>query len=223
MPTDRYNALRQALEGVLRPLVRVLIRSGVSFAEFAEVAKRLFVELAMRDMQIPGRKASVSRAAVLTGLSRKEVQRTLRESESQQAPGEQRNRAARVIEGWLNDPRFLDRDGRPRVLPATGDETSFAELVQQYGADVPPRAILDELVRVGAASVDAEGRVVLTDRRYVARDSLARLEALDISPLLDALDVDSADGRGRRAGDGGMPTSRPGNGGQTSAKPTGGV
>lgn len=223
MPTDRYNALRQALQGVLKPLVRVLIRSGVSFAEFAEVAKRLFVELAMRDMQIPGRKASVSRAAVLTGLSRKEVQRTLRESETSQLPGEQRNRAARVIEGWLNDPRFLDQEGRPRVLPATGGGDSFAELVQQYGADVPPRAILDELVRVGAASVDAEGHVVLTDRRYVARDSLAKLEELDISPLLAAIEVDSADGRGRRASDAAALASRPRSGREMSAKPPDGV
>ena len=65
--------LLAAYRKLMQPLVRVLIRNGVSFGELSEVLKNVFVEVAARDFQIEDRKISRSRVAIITGLTRKEV------------------------------------------------------------------------------------------------------------------------------------------------------
>jgi hypothetical protein len=62
---------------------------------------------------------------------------------------ERYNRATRVLTGWARDADFLDRRGQPRPLEVDG-AASFAVLVKRYSGDMPARAVLDELVRVGA-------------------------------------------------------------------------
>ncbi len=57
----------------LRPLVHVLIRCGITWREFAEVARTAYVEVASTRFGKHGRPTNVSRTAMLTGLSRREV------------------------------------------------------------------------------------------------------------------------------------------------------
>ena len=73
------STLRRALRQVLRPLVRVLLRNGVDCHSMEEELRRAFVHVAMNDLVPPGRKPTISRAATITGLSRKEVARLLGE------------------------------------------------------------------------------------------------------------------------------------------------
>jgi hypothetical protein len=55
-----------------------------------------------------GGEAPISRIAILTGLTRKEVQRLLTNPEARDTTSEEQyNRAARVIGGWLKDPAFV--------------------------------------------------------------------------------------------------------------------
>lgn len=204
MAKDCPRAIDAALHRILRPLVRLLLTSGISYLELAEIAKRLYVELAMQEPQIPGRKASVSRAAVLTGLSRKEVQKLLRRPPLPvPALSDQYNRAARVVAGWVRDPQF-HVDGRPAPLPTTGEGASFATLVKRYSGDIPPRAVLDELVRVQAVRVDADGAVHLLAPAYIPRELAARIEILgtDVGYLIDTirhnLDAPPAEARYQR-------------------------
>ena len=76
------TVLQRAIQQLLRPLVRLLLRHSVSFAAFGEIARRVYVDVALKDFAIPGRKPSASRVAVLTGLTRKEVQRLTQEATS---------------------------------------------------------------------------------------------------------------------------------------------
>ena len=71
------QALSAATLHLLRPLVRILLRNHVSHRTFAELAKRVYVEVANIEFGIPGKKQTVSRIAILSGLTRKEVQRLL--------------------------------------------------------------------------------------------------------------------------------------------------
>src|SRR5512145_1837409 len=144
------SALNQAVVRVLRALIRVLVRHGLPLPAFVELAKRAYVEVALTDFAIPGRKPSVSRAALLTGLTRKEVQRLV----EGQGPGAAEtalpeNRAARVVAGWVRDADFHWPDGEPAPLRFDGVEPTFSTLVRRHSGDVPPRAVLDELLRVG--------------------------------------------------------------------------
>jgi len=180
IPKRMSSVLAVALKRLLAPLVRVLLRNGFSYKAFSDVARSVFVEVGMRDFAIPGKKQTVSRVAVLTGLSRKEVQRLLatRERADGSDLRERYNRAAQVIAGWVRDREFTDANGEPASLPAEGPGASFAALVRRHSGDVPTRAVLDELLRVGAAQQLEDGRIRLRERSYVP--SASELDKVDI-------------------------------------------
>jgi hypothetical protein len=157
------QTLQATVARILRPLVRVLIRYGMSYGEFNEVAKRMFVAVAADDFPIEGRKQTNSRIAMLTGIQRKEIARlvSLPEIETDELDM-QYNRAVRVTSGWRRDADFRDADGTPMALLFEGD-ISFSELVRRYSGDLPARAVLDELLRVGTVTVNDDGRFQLVD------------------------------------------------------------
>ncbi|MGH7818592.1 MAG: DUF6502 family protein [Candidatus Binatia bacterium] len=163
--------LSKACAKLLRPLVRVLLRHGIAFWEFAEVAKAVYVDVARRDFSLPARKSSDSRVAILTGLTRKDVKR-LRELLEGTAPEEplSANRATRVLSAWHQDSEFCGADGRPVSLPLQGRRRSFVALVRRYSGDMPARAILEELERVRAVRRASDGRVRVLTRSYLPGD-----------------------------------------------------
>lgn len=177
---------------LLRPLVRLLLRAGMPFGEFAEHAKGVYVEVAMRDFRVETRKPSISRTAIITGLTRKDVSRLAAANAIDDVAGvEHFNRAARVIQGWVQDPHFLTADGQPARLFMTTGEKSFSELVRLHGGDVPMRAVLDELLRVGAIVRDEDGSVRLKTRAYVpAEGHSEKLGILgrDVAELISTID-----------------------------------
>ncbi len=186
------TAIYAATLRVLRPLIRLLLRHGVPFGTFSDLAKRVYVEVALDEFGIPGRKQTHSRVSVLTGISRKEVLRVTRLDRPDDAETSGRyNRAARVIGGWVRDERFLDESGNPAKLPVEGEGATFSGLVKEYSGDVPHRAILDELVRVGAAERTADDKVRLLARAYIpVSGDEEKLEILgtDASLLIGTID-----------------------------------
>src|SRR6185369_4058009 len=149
---------------------RILLRHNVSFLTFSDLAKRVFVEVAEESFPPGGRKQSVSHIAMLTGLSRKEVLRVKRlPHPSDDEALAQQERSTRVISGWTHDTRFLDAEGNPLPLRFDGQEGSFSDLVRRYSGDIPPRAVLDELFRVGLAERQTDGRIRLITRGYIPR------------------------------------------------------
>jgi hypothetical protein len=115
----------------------------------------------------------------------------LKSAENRREPLERYNRAARVIAGWVRDPDFLDQDKNPKALAQDEGAVNFAELVRRHSGDVPARAMLDELLRVGAVEQLADGAIRLLDRAYVPRSSeLDKLDILgaDVADLITTID-----------------------------------
>ncbi len=162
------QALAAAATRLLRPLVRILLRNGVPYGTFAEWAKRVFADVATQEFSLAYKKQTDSRVSVLTGLSRKEI-RQLRETPALDDShwSEKYNRAARVVSSWVRDPSFAGESGQPADLPFEGAGASFTELVKKYSGDVPARAMLDELLRVGTVELVKGERVRLLARSYV--------------------------------------------------------
>ena len=174
MQTMYSRGLAAATLQILRPLVRILLRNSVSHQTFAELAKQAYVDVANAEFPIHGKKQTVSRISILTGLTRKEVQRLLQSPvDTQTEPGEEYHRATRVITGWVRDPDFGDGKGHPFPLRMEGTHTSFSELVKRYSGDIPVRAMLDELARVGAVKLLKDGRICLLSRGYVPQKGRA--------------------------------------------------
>jgi hypothetical protein len=191
MNDEHLKPLAAAILRLLRPLVRILLRNGVSFSTFADFVKWVYVDVASKEFGIRGRKQSTSRVSVLTGLSRKEVMRVRQlPRPDDRASAEKYNRAARVIAAWRREKKFLDAEGNPAPLPMTGPDVSFGELVKRFSGDVPVRATLDELIRVGAVERLEDGRVSLLTRIYVAESSNAdKLHILgtDVAHLISTI------------------------------------
>lgn len=157
---------------LLRPLVRIFLSRGVSYGTFADLTKWIYVDVASKEFGIKGRKQSISRVSVLTGLSRKEVMRVRKLPRPDDRESTERyNRAARVIAAWRREKDFQDADDKPALLPMEGSGATFSELVKRFSGDVPARAILDELMRVGAAKRLEDGRICLLTRAYIPESS----------------------------------------------------
>ncbi len=186
------NIIARALVRLLRPLARVLVRFGVAYPVFEELAKRAFVDAATEEPRLPGRRQTASRVALLTGLSRKEVARLRRQPD----PDEQDlvdaglNRAARVVAGWVRDPDFHGEGGVPADLELEGP-FGFDGLARRYSGDMPSRTVLEELERAGAVERTPAGGVRLGSRSYVpGADTAQKLQMLgtDTRDLIETID-----------------------------------
>jgi len=190
MSEPLHDILGKAIRTLLRPLARILLRNGLPVATLVEYAKQAYVDVAAAEFGVPGRKPTISRVAVLTGLTRKDVSRLMKQREETSAPVERYHRAARVLTAWVREDDFRDGDGEPRALSVDGPG-GFADLVRRHGSDVPHRAVLDELLRVGAVERGEDGKLRLLTHAYVPRtgeeDKLAIL-GNDVADLVTSID-----------------------------------
>jgi hypothetical protein len=150
-------------------VARWLLRSGVTWKEFAELSRAAFVRTAFEEFGLRGRPTNVSRVALLTGLSRRDVRR-VREADVGGSAGvadESLNHASRVLSGWHLDPDFLETDGRPRVLSVSGGASCFDALLRRYAGDIPTTALVKELVRSGSIERLADGSYRVLRRYYM--------------------------------------------------------
>jgi hypothetical protein len=152
--SENFKAtLLSAFRPLMRPLIRILVRNGVSYGEFAELLKSVFVDSAQDVLQLPDSRQSVSRIAITTGLTRLEVSRLLTQTdEDVEALLGRLSRVGRLLTGWHQDSDFTGPYGLPYEVQFEGPigRRSFTELVRRYTSDVPADEMLDELKRIGA-------------------------------------------------------------------------
>lgn len=181
--TTTLDALARAAMRIFRPLVRILLRHNVSYKTCADWLRWCYADVAHADFRIPGRKPTKSRVAVLTGLTRIDVNQLLATPAPDQVPQEEQyHRAALVLSGWAHDPEFR-ADGKPLpTLPyeADDDAPSFARLVTRHSGGAPARAVLDELERNGAVKVGEDRTIELVRTRYISRADATDLQTADI-------------------------------------------
>ncbi|MBI1816375.1 MAG: hypothetical protein HYR72_15465 [Deltaproteobacteria bacterium] len=195
MDEDRAKrALIRALRTILLPLVRQLVAHGLTFPAFGRIAKEVYIEVGTQHFALPFKKQTDSRVALVTGITRKEIgqirrgQTPLPSETAQLSYG----LATRVIGRWVAEPPYLAADRAPRDLPwdNPGTGVSFTGLVAEIGGDIPPRAVLDELIRVGAVELLAGGTIRLVQPGYIpaqgTEEKLAILGA-DVAELIAAI------------------------------------
>ncbi len=176
MDTPAINAsLLNVLRRILRPLARLLLAEGIPLQTAIEMLKQALVDSAEADFTLSNKAQTDSRISLMTGVHRKDVKR-LREREAlrkEAPPGI--SMGARLVSLWLTQPPFVDENETPVALPrlrSQGGEVSFEALAQRISKDIRPRAVLDELVRVGAVSIDAGDRVTLNAEAFIPSASM---------------------------------------------------
>ena len=187
--------LLSAFRVMLRPLVRILLRHGISFAELADIVKAVYVEVAVTDFKVEGKRGTKSRIAVITGLTRKEVSRVIEIAGAEtEGARSNLNRVARVLAGWHTDPDFLGPYGLPleiRYEEGGISAVTFSGLVRRYSGDMSSRSMLDELMRVGAVIETESGWLKVLRRVYLpqslAMDNFERVGEV-VKNFIDTVD-----------------------------------
>ena len=166
MDTDINSTLRSSCRALLRPIASVVLKCGMTWREFSELSKSVFVSVASDEFGIRGRPTNVSRMSILTGISRKEVKRQrelLAEPATSASP--KTTDATRLLSGWHQDPTYIGGDGDPLALRPEGNSPSFESLFHSYGGDTPMQTLLRELLNAGSVEKDNQGHYV-AKRRY---------------------------------------------------------
>lgn len=142
------------------------MKCGMTWKEFSDLSKSVFVSVATDEFGIRGRPTNISRVSILTGISRKEVkrQRELLAGAATSVPTKTTD-ATRLLSGWHQDPAYVNEDGEPRALEPNGQVPSFRSLFDEYGGDTPEQTLLRELLKAGSIEKDEAGRFVAR-RRY---------------------------------------------------------
>jgi hypothetical protein len=176
-PPFREAAIRSALAAI-EPIISMLLELGVSCQDASHVVRWAYVHRAASRLTSRGKRPSASRIAAATGLSRADVRGLLTEPPMRSASASLSDRAcATVLVGWRNDADFLDAKGNAKALAYAEEGASFTALARKYARDIPPRAMLNELIDSQLVTEVARGRYLpappVTRRSPSERDAVA--------------------------------------------------
>ena len=158
---ENYTQLEQ-----LTDIADVLLINGITPAQVHALMDWAFARAAARTAQLKNGRTNYSRVAAKTGLRRMVVRNLLhREAETPHTPSP----LNRLALAWRSDVDFLDNAGKPKQLAIVGH--AFARLAHRYAPDIPKRALIDELVGSGLASI--RGKVLILHRSQHAKSRLA--------------------------------------------------
>ncbi|HPE59218.1 MAG TPA: DUF6502 family protein [Thiolinea sp.] len=183
------EVLQQAFFRIMKALMHVLYRKGVAYKDFILLVKQAYLEVVEDELLAAGERPTTTRMAAITGLTRKDVAR-LKQSR-QQDTGMTFNRSQRVLQGWVNDPEFLDAAGEPGVLAFRGETCSFEALVRRYSGDMSCFAMLDEMKRIDMVHMDDKQQVRLQNKVYIPHgdeQEKIRLLGTDVALLIDTIE-----------------------------------
>ena len=173
MNQNGYNKTQAALVKaailLCAPLVRLLIEKGITFPQFRELMKELYVEVADQHFALDDKKPSDSRIFVLTGIHRKDIKRIrLQGKQEDQQISSSASLSGELVARWSSMPEYLDDKGKPRPLQKSGNDTEagFEQLVSSVNKDVRPRVILDEWLRLNIVRLK-DDYVVLNRSAFV--------------------------------------------------------
>ncbi len=191
MEDRRKTVIHSACRRVLRPLASMLLRCGMTWREFSELSKSIFVQAATEEFGINGRPTNTSRVSILTGVSRKEVkrQRDLLDDDEPDVKGKTTD-ATRVLSGWFQDTRYLDDESKPLQLKEAGPVPSFESLCAAYSGDIAMATMLKELLKSKAIERLPSGELQVLRRYYqpsIADDENIRFAVDRIHDVIETM------------------------------------
>jgi hypothetical protein len=160
---------------ILRPLVKILIRAGVSYDEFREVVKATYIEVGVRDGVGQGVPVTRARVAGATGVPKHEVDRYVDDPALLAPPGPT-NAAiiAEVLHLWNTDAKYLGPYGVPLEIDFESTPgKNLTELVHRADPMADPLVILEELLESGILVRVGDRYLKITARAFVLVDGMS--------------------------------------------------
>lgn len=165
-PQPNRGVLDEAL-AIAEPLVLWMLRSGVGYAEFTQALKPVFLAQARLELERNGQRDSDSAVSLLSGMHRKDVRAFREASHAAMARVKEDgsswgkpSAANQVVTRWLSLNDLGD------CIPFSGEAPSFEALARTVSTDFHPRAVLQEMQRLGVAR-EVDGQVQLLREAFV--------------------------------------------------------
>ena len=207
----KHNLLA-AFRHLLRPLVRIALKNGVTFPFFAGALRDAYIKVASSELTASRSDVSGDAISLMTEIDIGQVTEVLQAPDALELGGEDRGGAsvARVLLGWHTDRDYIGPYGLVRDLafaPAESqqkkDVSGFVDLARQYCPGIPPKVVLDELIRTGCVQDLGNGFYRALTRLYVPQqlspESIRRLAKV-VHNVTETLEVNfrrSVRGTGR--------------------------
>lgn len=198
VPHSVKTSLLAAFRYLLKPLVRMAVKNGVSFPDFSVALKGAYVDVASKQMRAAGTQVTPEGIFVITGIETKEVNKILHAEalpQSDDLDAQTQSPIPRVLTAWHTDNRSTGPYGVLRDLPfARSDESqdlSFSDLASDHCPGISPRSLLDELIRIGCVKDVGNGFYRAVRRSYVPdplSDDSIRLVAQAVHNLCETLE-----------------------------------
>ena len=170
---NTQEALLRAVARLLKPLVRLLIASGVTYPAFSRLLKTLYVEVADQHFCLDGKAQTDSRVSLITGVHRKDVKRLRHEEQASDLTPLSVSLGSQLVARWVGEPAYCDTDGNPLELDrfrGDGEHPSFEDLVSDASKDIRPRAVLDEWLRLGIIDLTTDNKVRLRQEAFAPEE-----------------------------------------------------
>jgi hypothetical protein len=180
MPESRSDLALTAALRVMAPLVELLLREGVTYPRLANALKKTFLDAAPGVLESSSARVNDSSVSTLTGIHRKDV-RHWRSAGEPLPPAKTFGAAMEVYTRWASHPPYCDTKGRPRSLDRFGGPGSFDGLAASVSNDVGSHALLQELIRLGIATLvetDSDpggGKVSLCVDAFIPKEGAAEM------------------------------------------------
>jgi Family of unknown function (DUF6502) len=173
LSSDARKQLLFAVRRVLRPIVRLLIRVGINYDEFADVARGAYVESAIRDSE-GGAAPTRDRIAFVTGVSRQQVDYYIDNQQAMPAVAPTLARiVTEVVHRWHTDPNYLGPYGIPLELEFdVPHDRCFQSLVSQVDPTASAGQVLEELLRAGSVTHSGERHYRAVSRWFILSEAL---------------------------------------------------
>jgi hypothetical protein len=174
--TQSYRAqLVHTLRSVLRPLARILFRAGVRFDEFVELLRGIYVEITIREALQSGQKISTGRISILSGVTKRDVDRLVSTDDWLKIPKPTDAAAlAAILHRWHTDSAFLGPYGVPLELPLVGQGgRNFTDLVGGSPIPIDPTSAFEQLLAAKMIARSGDTHVKVLSRSYVMPEPLS--------------------------------------------------
>jgi len=193
--TSRHSIVEAGVLRVMRPLVRLLVRNGVTYPAFAAALKRVFLDAAADELRAGAMAQTDSAVSLLSGVHRRDIRNLTRAPQraarASRASGAPLSLVGEVVARWLSDAAYQDRRRRPRAL----QRAEFDAMVASVSSDVRGRAMLDELLRLGAVT-EGDAGIALAAGGFTPRQGFAEMSQLFAANLADHAAAASANLQG---------------------------
>ncbi len=184
------DKLKEAVEKILQPLAKLLIKAEITYGEASDLLKVALVKTATEKLSQSNEQITDTRIHLITGVHRKDVRR-IKEGEDSTAHTQSNTPiTSQAFAKWFGDTRFQNSEGGPRPLSkkSRDSQDGFEELINSISKDVRPKAVLDEMLSRKMVVVNALGLIEPSLENIIANqpaDDAAKYLGMNIHDHLE--------------------------------------